>query len=459
MIKRNTFLAMAMTAILPAFAGGFVTNTNQSAAFFRMPAQEAVISVDAAYFNPAAIGFLDNGFHLGFSWEAAKQTRQSTTDYAPLALGVNNNGNSSKLFKGTASAPVIPSLDLAYVHDNWFISDHLGLTGGGGKAKYAEGLGSFESQIAGLAAMINQALPGTMYGVDMYMNGLQYSISNQIMGGYKVNDKLSVSAGLRMSYVLAIYDAEIKDITLSNAALGGTPMPAANFLTAIGQGAYAPMVADRKLDCTQTGIGFAPIISADYKTDKFNIGFKYEFRTKIRLENNTVINTSGLAQFDDGTKIGADIPAMLAVGAGYSPIEKLSLYASFHLYDDKNAAIYNSSTGLNDKQDLLDGNTTEYLAGIEYAICDRIILSCGAQKTIHKTGPDHTYLNDMHFSTNSTSVGAGAKILLTDKLDLNVGYFKTFYEHLEKTTATTPVTTEDFYRTSHAIGAGINFRF
>lgn len=452
-------MALAISSVLPAFAGGFVTNTNQSVSFFRMPAQEGAVSIDAAYFNPAAIGFLDNGFKLGFNWEAAQQTRQSKTDYAPLAYGNANGGNSSKLYKGVASAPFIPSLDLAYIHDNWFISDHFGLTGGGGKANYADGLGSFESQIAGLAAIVNQGLPGTTYGVDMYLNGAQYTFSNQIMGGYLLNDHLSLSAGVRMSYIMASYDAEIKNITLSNAALGPAPLPASAFLTAIGQGAYAPMVADRKLDCKQTGMGFAPIVSLDFKTEKINIGIKYEFKTKVRLENSTEINTSGLAQFDDQVKTGADIPAMFAAGIGYAPVKKLHLYASYHLFDDKHAETYNSATGLNDKQDLLEGNTTEYLCGIEYAICNRLIISCGAQKTIQKTGPDHKFLSDMSFSTSSTSAGAGAKLLLTDNLDLNVGYFQTFFDHVEKTTATTPATTEDFFRTSQAFGAGINFRF
>ncbi len=455
MIKRNTFLAIAMTSAMPVFAGGFVTNTNQSVGYFRMPAQEAVVSVDAAYFNPASIGFLDNGFQLGFNWQVASQTRESKTEYAPLAYGVKNGGSSSKLYKGEAFAPIVPSLDLAYVKDRWFVSDHFGVTGGGGKAEYANGLGSFESQVAGLAALLNTyPIPGApfLYDVDMFLNGTQYSFSNQITGGFKLTDNLSVSAGVRMTYVQASYEAEIKNITIN-----GTPAGA--FLTAIGQGAMAPMVADRQLDCQQTGMGFAPILSADFNTDKLNIAVKYEFKTKIMLENSTKVNTSGLAQFDDKAKTAADVPAMLAVGVGYTPIEKLHLYASYHLFDDKNAETYNSATGKNDKQDLLSGNTSEYLAGIEYDLCDRLVVSCGAQKTVFQTGPDHKFLSDMSFSTNATSLGAGLKFLVTDNLDLNVGYFHSFFDHVEKTTASTPETKEDFFRTSKAFGAGINFRF
>ena len=89
-----------MTAsVSSALAGGFITNTNQSAAFLRMPAQEAVLSIDGAYFNPAGIGFLNNGFHFGFSWQAAKQTRESATTFAPFAYGANNNMQSTNTGK------------------------------------------------------------------------------------------------------------------------------------------------------------------------------------------------------------------------------------------------------------------------------------------------------------------------------------------------------------------------
>jgi len=432
------------------FAGGFVTNTNQSVAFFRMPAQEAVIGVDGAYFNPAGIGFMNKGFHFGLNWEAAAQTRQTTTTYAPFAYGANNNGQSSKLFKGTAEAPVIPSFDLAFVGQKWFVSNHFGLTGGGGKAKYDSGLGSFEAEIASLAAMFNQAGVPVSYGVDMWMEGLQYCFSDQIMAGYKVSDNLSISAGVRFSYAMARYQAEISNITLNG-------YPAAAFLTAAGYGAYASMVADRALDCSQSGFGIAPIISVDYKMGNWNFAARYEFKTKLELTNDTKTNTSGLSQYDDKVAQGADIPALFAAGVGYTAFEKLHLYGAYHYYNDKKAETYNSATGKNDKQDLLGGNTVEYLAGIELDILPRLTLSCGVQKTEHKTGPDHEYLNDMHFSTNSTSFGAGAKITLSDKMIVNVGYFKTFYDHLTKNEGSGRST--DFFRTSNAVGVGMNFSF
>ena len=45
--------AVLFAAGTSAMAGGYFQNTNQSIAFIRMPAQNAGIGVQAAYFNPA----------------------------------------------------------------------------------------------------------------------------------------------------------------------------------------------------------------------------------------------------------------------------------------------------------------------------------------------------------------------------------------------------------------------
>ena len=55
MYKRLILTAALAAASLSAFAGGYVTNTNQNVAFLRNPAQNAVIGVQGAYFNPAGI--------------------------------------------------------------------------------------------------------------------------------------------------------------------------------------------------------------------------------------------------------------------------------------------------------------------------------------------------------------------------------------------------------------------
>ena len=53
MKKVFSFAAALLALPFSALAGGFLTNTNQSVQYVRNPAQNAVISVGAAYFNPA----------------------------------------------------------------------------------------------------------------------------------------------------------------------------------------------------------------------------------------------------------------------------------------------------------------------------------------------------------------------------------------------------------------------
>lgn len=446
--KLITFAAAALAAI-PALAGGLVTNTNQSVAFFRMPAQEAVISVDGAYFNPAGLGFLNDGFHLGLNWEAAWQTRQTTTNYAPLQFGAQNT-SASKLYKGEAFAPFVPSFDIAYVHGSWFIADHFGVLGGGGKASYSNGLGAFESQIAQLAAMFNQAGVPVKYGVDMNLEGTQYFFANQILGGYRLNDHLSLAAGLRITYGTAGYNAAISNIQLNG-------MPAAAFLNAAGFGQYAPMAADRSLDCSQSGFGVAPIISADFKAGNWNLAARYEFKTRLSLTNSTKDNTTGMAQFDNGKSLANDIPALLALGAGYTAFSKLHLYGAFHYYFDKGAKTYNSATDQNDRQNLLGANTMEYLAGIEYDVCRWLTISCGAQRTAHDTGEGHVYNSDLSFAVSSTSYGAGAKLHICPAADINIGYFNTLFDR--DTKVENELLSTEYYKTSRALGIGLNFAF
>jgi long-chain fatty acid transport protein len=61
------------------FAGGLVTNTNQSAAWVRLPSRNASSEIDAAYYNPAGLMKLDNGFHFSLNNQTVFQTLRAHT--------------------------------------------------------------------------------------------------------------------------------------------------------------------------------------------------------------------------------------------------------------------------------------------------------------------------------------------------------------------------------------------
>ena len=101
---------------------------------------------------------MEKGLHISFNVQSAYQTRtinsglnvpslKGTPYYQPYKLN-GGDENGVKTFKGTASAPIAPSVQAALNYDRWGFQASFAITGGGGKATFDEGLGSFESQPA-----------------------------------------------------------------------------------------------------------------------------------------------------------------------------------------------------------------------------------------------------------------------------------------------------------------------
>src|SRR5574344_2662502 len=98
MKKIRLFCLSVMTAVsaMNVWAGGLLTNTNQSIEFLRNPARDAAIGIDGVYSNPAGVIFLGDGFHLSLNIQNAHQTR-TVSSWADLyKLGMNNNNSSFK---------------------------------------------------------------------------------------------------------------------------------------------------------------------------------------------------------------------------------------------------------------------------------------------------------------------------------------------------------------------------
>ena len=129
------------------FAGGILTNTNQSVEFLKNPARDAAIGIDGVYSNPAGVAFMSNGFHLAINWQMAHQTRTITSTNPLFALGKHNDGNITKEFEGVADARFIPSVQAAYNTDKWSFQFNFSMPGGGGVCEFSNGLGSFESAV------------------------------------------------------------------------------------------------------------------------------------------------------------------------------------------------------------------------------------------------------------------------------------------------------------------------
>lgn len=484
----SALLATATTAT----AGGILTNTNQSIDFLRNPARDAAIGLDGVYSNPAGVAFLPEGFHLGINWQYAHQTRTITSNNPVFALGRKNGGNTAKVFEGVADAPCIPSIQAAYNKGNWSMQFNFSVPGGGGSCEFADGLGSFESVVGSIANML-QPLGATGYDMDGYMQGRNYYFGFQLGTAYKVSDQLSVYGGLRLLYGTATYKAKISNIMVNTAGgyvdfgsflqgaettldggisqinagiaqyeAAGAPVPVE--LTAQKaqlEGTKQSLNALQKysqgvnLLCNQSSVGVAPIIGIDYKFGRFNLAAKYEFKTEIHMKNESTVNEASeipaVNKFRDAEKIDEDSPAQLAVGAMWNITDDVRLNLGYHHFYDKDANWYNNT------QDLLDGGTNEYLAGVEWDITDRLTVSGGTQLTRYQL--TDAYMNDMSFVVNSYSLGFGFNYKASDHVTLKAGYFQTNYENYDRVTTKEPLVSDSFTRTNRVLGIGCELAF
>lgn len=512
MTKKLLFCVALLSAVSgTALAGGILTNTNQNVAFLRNPARDGAIGIDGTYSNPAGVAFMDEGTHLSINWQAAWQTRTIETTNPVFTMSKDFNGQPQH-YEGKASAPFIPSVQAAYNKGKWSLQFNFSITGGGGKCEFGNGLGSFEGAVGQIAAGLRQfgvsaGLPAAVvtsgYDCNSYMQGKQYYFGFTMGAAYKVTDNFSVYGGIRVLYGSATYKAKIDNIKVIN---GMNPDgvdfgeyydqikpyitgAAQNYEAAIaayaraGQEIPAEIIngytSVRKLQAVesyregvnlqsdQSGVGFAPILGADLKLDKFNFAVKYEFRTKMNMENKSTVKEAhaidAVNVFRDGTSIREDQPSLLAFGVQYTPVECVRINAGYHHFYDKAAkkTYYKMnevgvSTRYDNKNDMLANGTNEYLGGAEWDITKKLTASAGFQIT--RYGNTDEYINDISFVVDSWSYGLGVKYKVTDKIAINAAYFKTCYD--DYTTAVDANGVQNSFTRSNRVGAiGVDIKF
>lgn len=468
---------MALGATTAAEAGGLLNTTNLHALYLRSLSRNATLSIDGAYYNPAGLVFAKDGWRFSINSQTIFQERNIDASFAPFTF---NGGSADKTFKGKATAPIFPTAMLAYKQGDWAFSAVAGIFGGGGKASFANGLPQFEGAVAMVPATTQAIkaqvtplmgglsnLPTTVsgpirkavgaltgvnrYGVNSQLDGLQYNIGLQLGATYKINEHFSAYLGGRLLYAYNSYEGHIGGIQVNNPA-DGTMAPAPIYFGAIDkgitalksqlgnlpaqvQGAFASkevksllaapgelskLTGDKQIEVKQTGWGFAPIVGVNFKYDKLNLAARYEFRTSIDVKNDTKVNDSGLAQFDDNVKNPNDLPAVLAVGASYQFLPSFTASVSYNHFFEKSARM------VGDKQKALDHNTNEYMLGLEWKALKWLDVSGGVQFT--DKGVTDAYQSDLHFDMGSTSYGLGVGIHLNDAMMLNLGYMITDYK-------------------------------
>lgn len=314
----------------------------------------------------------------------------------------------------------------------------------------------------------------TGYSLDAYMKGRSYYFGLQIGGSYKFTDNLAGYVGLRGVYATCNYNGYVQDVNANyayncqysydipaNAQLGFPGAQGSG--TQEGSGSQSLNDYTLTLNTDQSGFGITPIIGIDWMiNDKWNVAAKFEAPTHMSLKNKSEMNAfataqanqagNTLAQFKDGEKVREDIPGIVALGAQYSPIEKVRINAGAHYYLDKCAKKYG------DKQDLIDHNTWELNAGAEWDCCKLVTISASWQTTQY--GLSDAYMNDLSFNLSSNSIGFGVRLHPSKYFNIDLGYMRTLYQDRTVETPTAVGVKSDLYsRTNDVVGIGFNIAF
>jgi len=443
------FFLVVMCSLGSVLAGGILTNANQSAQYIRMLSRNASTSIDGVYFNPAGLTQLENGFHFYLGNQTLFQTRTVDNTFPLL---------NQASYEGGATIPVFPNAYAVYKKEKLALSFGMGVNGGGGTVEYKNGLPSFELPISLL-----QAFGADGYTTDLYFKGYSAFLGYQFNASYKFCDVFSASVGFRLLDATNKYEGHIQS---SMAIISGSAVDGGAYLNGViaimnstvasfqtypgGAEIPAPVAAQAKLpvgttfeqgiaimnqriagatqvngvmgenivDAKQKGFGVTPVVGMNIKpTDGLNIGLRYEFRTKLELENETT--KDDINYFPDGEKYRNDIPAILAAGVNYKLFDNVKVSASFSNYFDKKA-------NWDGKEENVDKNLYELALGMEYQVSDVTAISAGYMRT--QTGVGRAYQTDLSNSLTGNSVGLGLNFKVNPTFDLDLGMLYTTYE-------------------------------
>ena len=518
--------------------GGIVTNTNQSVGWVRMLSRDASLEIDAAYSNPAGLTALGKGLFFSVSNQTIFSTRTIKNNYSNL---------NSDEYKGKIFAPIFPTIYGAYSTGKLVFSFGVNPVGGGGSAVYEDGLPSFEIPISDLKpSLASQGVTG--YNMDVYFKGSSVFMGYQFGASYKINEKVSVYAGLRYVTAKNTYEGHLSDV---NVTMGGTSVPAKDVLagiaaqmnsmigipaalspfpgtytlaqaeavglpaanrTAIEQGlafigvpaANIPfmtigqvqtafttatptltqnyysasikskLLRNQQADVEQTGSGICPIIGVNITpNDKWNIGLKYEFATKMDVKNKTKLDfvldslpgQPATTMFPDGKKTPSDIPSLLSIGTSYKVLNNLKVSAGVHYYFDRNVNYGHSNVegAMTENKDLINSNNYELSLGLEYNINEKLLLSTGYLFT--NTGVKAEYNTDLSYSIPSHTLGFGGKYAISPKVGLELGVCYTeyvtkskVYDRADPLSGLPISVTEKYFRNILIFAIGLNIK-
>jgi len=455
-MKKLIVFTSIVLCINLAFAGGILTNGNQSAQYIRMLSRNASTSVDAVYYNPAGLMMMDNGFYISLQSQSLFQTKTVESGFPLL--------HTSK-YDGTLTAPIFPTAFAVYKKDKFAFSLGFGPNSGGGSVEFDKGIPYFEKDISSLvpklAGLSKLGKNVSDYKVDIYFKG--ESVYWGIQGGvsYKVNDIFSVYGGLRYVPATTKYTGYLKNIELN---VNGTFKNASSFLS----GEVAPIMTGAAKQATGAAANVQPLISAgagSYNLAQVQGAGYISSATRTQLEQGLLglgvpqaqINQMNIAQVQAAFTAGAaSLNGQAAImvgtaaalqdktvdvkqtGTGYTPIIGLNISPVTGLnigikYEFKtklnltNATVVDGTGKFPDKAVTGSDLPSLFSIGTDYKMTKKLDLSMSFN-SYHDKGVDwgkNIYGEQRTMATNGWEVAIGGQYQLLKKFAVSAGYLHT----------------------------------
>jgi long-subunit fatty acid transport protein len=459
MRKLLTFVAsLFITGSL--LAGGLVTNNNQSAMFTRLQNRNASTGIDAAYFNPAGLTKLGEGFFVSVNNQTITQTQKVLSNYQYL-------NETPREYVGNVSAPLFPGVYVVYNTGKLSFSAGFNPIGGGGGAVYKTGLPSFETSIADIPPSLSaQGITTTKYSEYIYFKGSSVYLGYQANVGYKINDKISVALGVRFVSASNKYNGYLKNISINpvypafGAGFTGGMVLASDFFTAgattlntLAAGANAfvaglqPLVSGGAgsvllsngtavgLSATQVGqiqqiIGAAGINPAGITIAQAQgiLGAAAPgFSAKAGVMTANAAATQDVTV--DASESGTGITPIIS--ANFAPAENLDISVKYEFktkLDLKTKVANNNGGGIFvDGQTIIGDMPAELSVGMDFKPTKKLLFSASFNEYFDKNVDydGSATLNINEIDKNFLEYGLGVEYSLTEKMRVSAGWSHT----------------------------------
>ena len=408
-MKKIIFGCIALLTTATAYGASVDALANQSASYLGNPAQNASLSADGVFYNPAGTAFLEDGHYITGGLQIADTTYEMETG--------------GKNYKANDPFGVVPNFGYIHKSGNWSQFATFSGAAGGPTLEYEDG-------VPLLTKLTSGSDNGTIEGKNAYYMAT-------LGTGYKLNEEWSVAGGVRLVNAHRNIKVETKK---------GTK-------TIIPKIGVVP--ADGTYDSERTANGVGGTFGIDYKpNDRLNMALTYNTKVKLEFEADAdgsgnlgglfdkgVFNGSDLDPIVDGRKQWRDLPAELKYGVSYKLTDEWTVMGGANYY-------FLSGADTDGKPGFNDG--WEVNAGTEYQVSEKWTLTTGYNYA--DTGATEETFNDTEFALNSHIFAVGAKFQQTPSIEWT---FSTMYVHYVDET----YSNVKYSKNIVAVGAGITYKF